>query len=262
MIKKIIKWLLLFFAILIMALHFFQEKLIFLPEELPKEYVYSFPQRFEEVNLKTEDEVTINALHFKVDNPKGVILYFHGNKGNLKRWGTIASYFTQFNYDVFVIDYRGYGKSTGGFNEKRMYTDAQLCYNYLKKQYSEDEIIIYGRSLGTTFATFVASQNAPKKLILEAPFFNLHDAAKHQYVLVPKFLVKYKFNTNKYMKNVKCSIAIFHGTDDWVTSYDGGKRLFKEATVTDKQFITIEQGSHNNLVEFELYKNKIKDLLK
>jgi alpha-beta hydrolase superfamily lysophospholipase len=261
MIRKIIKWLLLFFVVLFMVLYFLQEKLIFHPEDLPKDYTYNFSQKFEEVNLESKDKITLNTLHFKVENSKGVIIYFHGNKGNLKRWGEIASYFTQFNYDVFVIDYRGYGKSTGKFNEKAMYGDAQLCYEYVKQQYSEKDIVVYGRSLGTTFAAYIASQNKPKQLILEAAFFNLIDAAKHQYIYVPKFLLKYKFNTNEYIKNVSCPIVFFHGTDDWITPYEGSKRLFKEATSNDKHFITIENGSHNNLMEYQLYKEKVKKFL-
>ena len=98
--------------IIMSFLHLFQEKIIFLPEAIDKEYVYQFPFDFEEINLTTTDSQTINALHIKAKNPKGIVLFFHGNKGNLIRWGEITSYFTQFNYDVLVIDDRGYGKST------------------------------------------------------------------------------------------------------------------------------------------------------
>ena len=172
--RKVVVFLLALLLLIMGLLHVFQEKIIFLPEPINKEYVYQFPFDFEEVNLKTKDNQTINALHIKAENPKGIILYFHGNQGNLIRWGEITSYFTQFKYDVFVIDYRGYGKSTGVFNETQMYNDALLSYNYVKKQFPEDKIIVYGRSLGTTFATKVASENKPKHVILEAPFYNLH----------------------------------------------------------------------------------------
>ena len=260
-ILKIAKWLLIVYVLLLIGAYFFQEKLIFYPEELSQDYKYTLTGDFEEINLTTVDNAIINALHLKVDDTKGVILYFHGNAGNLERWSKVVSFFTQFDYDVFVIDYRNYGKSTGVFNEEKMFKDAQLCYDYVKGKYKENDIVVYGRSLGTTFATKVASNNSPKQLILEAPFFSLLDIAKQRYSLIPSFLLKYKFQTDKYIKKVKCSVTIFHGTDDWVTPYEGGKRLFDEVIIDNKQFITIENAGHNNLIEYDLYKEKLKRLL-
>ena len=261
MVKKIVKIVVILYVMLNVGLYFFQEKLIFRPEKLTHDYAYTFDKEFEEININTDDNSVLNALHFKVENSKGIILYFHGNKGNLQRWGNVVSPFTDYGYDVFVMDYRGYGKSTGKFNEVDMYNDAQFCYDYLKKQYSEKDIIAYGRSLGATFATSIASKNNLRQLILEAPFFNLIGAAKHQYFFIPKLLLKYKFNTNKYIKKVNCPIMVFHGTEDWITPYEGGKLLLNEATSKEKEFVTIEGGSHNNLMEYELYKEKVKKFL-
>lgn len=261
MVKKIVKTVVILYVMLNVGLYFFQEKLIFRPEKLTHDYAYTFDKAFEEINIETDDNSVLNALHFKVENSKGIILYFHGNKGNLQRWGNVVSPFTDYGYDVFVMDYRGYGKSTGKFNEADMYKDAQLCYDYLKKQYSEKDIIAYGRSLGATFATSIASKNNLRQLILEAPFFNLIGAVKHQYLFIPKFLLKYKFNTNKFIKSVNCPIMVFHGTEDWITPYQGGKLLLNEATSKEKEFVTIEGGSHNNLMEYELYKEKVKKFL-
>ncbi len=260
-ILRVVKWLLFVYALLLAVAYFFQEKLIFHPKKLPQAHEFSLAGNFNEVNLTTQDNKVINALHLKVRSPKGVILYFHGNAGSLERWGQIVSFFTEFDYDVFVIDYRNYGKSTGAFNETNMYKDAQLSYDFLKDNYKEEEIVIYGRSLGTTFATKVASENNPRQLILEAPFFSLIDIAKERFFLIPAILLKYKFETNEFIKDVKCSLTIIHGTEDSVTPYEGGKKLFKEAKIKDKQFITIEEGRHNNLIEFDLYKENIKTLL-
>ena len=245
--------------ILIMGLlHVFQEKVIFLPEPIDTEYVYQFKFDFEEVNLKTADNQTINALHIKAKNPKGIILYFHGNQGNLIRWGKITSYFTQFNYDVFVIDYRGYGKSTGDYNETQMYNDALLSYQHVKKQFSEENIIVYGRSLGTTFAIKVGSENNPKHVILEAPFYNLHHAANFKYKVIPKFILNFKFKSNEYISKIKSPITIFHGTADKTTPIDGAKQLFELISTTDKEFIPLEKGTHHNVRDFEKYTTTLK----
>jgi len=262
MIKKIIFIIVGIYLLLLVGLFFFQEKIIFQSKKLDKNFTYSFDKEFEEINLKTEDSSIINALHFKVKDSKGIILYFHGNKGSLERWGNIASTFTDYGYDVFVLDYRGYGKSTGKRNEKKLYDDALLCYNYIKKSYSENNIILYGRSLGGTFATYIAAKHKPKKLILEAPFYNLANTANFHYPFSPIFLLKYKFPTNEYIPEVTCSVTIFHGTKDNITPYKGGKKLFDRITTKNKEFITIDDGTHHNLMLSNLYKEIITTLLK
>jgi alpha-beta hydrolase superfamily lysophospholipase len=259
--RKVILTLLALLLLIMGLLHLFQEKVIFLQEPIDVKYVYQFPFDFEEVNLKTEDNKTINALHIKAKKPKGIILYFHGNQGNLIRWGEITSYFTQFNYDVFVIDYRGYGKSTGDFNETKMYNDALLSYEYVKQQFDEQNIVVYGRSLGTTFATKVGSENNPKHVVLEAPFYNLHHAANYKYKVIPKFILNFKFKSNKYITKIKSPITIFHGTEDTTTPIEGSKQLFELITTTKKEFISLKKGTHHNVRDFEEYTNALKSIL-
>ena len=243
--------------------YLFQEKFIFQNEKLKSDYKFSFEQNFEEINLKTDGNNTINALLFKAENPKGVLLYFHGNRGNLVRWGKISSYFTKYNLDVFVMDYRSYGKSKGKFNENSMYNDAQVCYDYLKERYSENRISIYGRSLGCTFAVRTAVDNNPKQLILEAPFYNLTDAVRYHYPLLPfKFLLKYKFNTNMYISKVGCKTTIFHGTKDDVVPFSSGKKLYDESNLSQTSFIRIEEGTHHNLFDFLIYQDELSILFR
>lgn len=260
---KILVILFIIYLLSALILFLIQEKIIFQPVKLDKNHQYSFKQHFEEVNLKTADDNNINAIHFKVDNPKGIILYFHGNKGNLVRWGTITSYFTKYNYDVFVIDYRSYGKSTGNFDESLMYNDAQLCYDYLKKHYSEDKITIYGRSLGCTFAIKTASLNNPKQLILEAPFYNLTDVAKFHYPFMPfKLLMKYKFESNLFIENVTSKTTVFHGTEDEVIQIRSSEKLVKKSNNKITSYIIIENGTHHNLFDYKIYQDTIAKLLK
>ena len=253
---------LLIYLVSMLILFLNQEKIIFQSVKLNSNHKFSIAQNFKEINLQTTDNNIINAIHLKVNKPKGIVLYFHGNKGNLDRWVEIASYFTNLNHDVFVIDYRSYGKSTGNFNENLMYKDAQVCYNYVKKQYSEDKITIYGRSLGCTFALKVASSNQPRQIVLEAPFYNLTSVAKYHYPLMPyKLLMKYKFESNTFIKNVNCKTTIFHGTNDKVIPYESGKKLFSNSNKNTTNFITLKKGTHHNLMRFDLYKNTIKELL-
>lgn len=258
MILKILIVVIILYLISTISLYLLQEKLIFLNKRLDANYKYTFTENFEELYLKTEDNQSINALLFKANNPKGVILYFHGNKGNLTRWGKIASEFTKYNHDILVMDYRSYGKSTGKFNENMMYKDAVLCYDYLKERYGEDKISVYGRSLGTTFATKVASIRNPQQLILEAPFCNLQNVIDYHYPLLTQdFLLKYKFRTDSLIGMVKCPTTIFHGTEDRVIPIASSKKLFEKLQKNNTNYIEIEKGTHHNLKEFKEYINTI-----
>ncbi|WP_252723870.1 alpha/beta hydrolase [Winogradskyella psychrotolerans] len=244
------------------ALYFFQEKLLFFPSTLEGDYQYQFQYKFEELFFKTEENASINALHFKVDNPKGVILYFHGNAGDLSRWGTVAEYFVALHYDVLIMDYRTYGKSIGKLSEAAFYKDAQYCYDYLLGQYSESDITIYGRSLGTGIASYVASKNNPKQLILETPYFSILDVAKGRFPILPvKQLLKYQFPTYQFLPKATCPITIIHGTADAVVPYTSGEKL-SGLNIENLNFITVEDAGHNNLIAFEDYHSTINTILK
>jgi pimeloyl-ACP methyl ester carboxylesterase len=243
------------------AIYFFQEKILFLPTTLEQDYQYEFDYPFEELFLKTDDDVTINALHFKAENSKGVILYFHGNAGDLSRWGKLTEYFVARQYDVLVMDYRTYGKSTGTLSEHAFYRDAQYCYDYLLKQYSETKITLYGRSLGTGIASYLASKNQPKQLILETPYYSILDVAEHRFSMFPlKKLLKYHFPTFEYLPKTSCLVTILHGTEDSVVPYASGKKLLGLG-IDNLNFITVDGGNHNNLMDFDDYHNSINGLL-
>ncbi len=262
MIKRIAAALVIVSCVILILLYMFQEKIIFPTEKLDKNFVFSFRQEFEEVNLNTDDGETINALHFKVKHPKGIILFFHGNKGNLSRWGNLVSYLETYQYDVFVIDYRNYGKSTGSYDEKKMYQDGLLAYNYVKQQFFENQIVVYGRSLGCTFATRVATQNNPKHLVLEAPFYNMKRGVRFFSKLAPTFIIKYKFRTDFDIPKVKSPVTFFHGDADKTTSFEESNELFELVTSKQKEFVPISKGTHHNLKEFDIYKTKLTHILR
>lgn len=245
------------------SIYFLQEKIMFQPTVLAQDYKFQFNYPFEELFFKTEKDAIINALHFRAKNPKGVILYFHGNAGDLSRWGKIVEYFVEKGYDVLVMDYRTYGKSTGKLSEKALYHDAQFCYDYLKKGYSESDITIYGRSLGTGIGTYIAASHHPKQLILETPFYSMIDVARNRVPIIPvKQLMRYEFPTYKFIKQVKCPITMFHGTNDRVVSLKSAEKLFNSVSAENVTFTIIKGGSHNNLSDFEVYHQLINKVFK
>jgi len=245
-----------------LGLYFFQEKFIFINgKKLNKNHPYKFANKFDEVFIKTTKNNQINALHFKQIQPKGVVLFCHGNYGNLLKWGHRVAYLLEYNYDVLVFDYRNYGKSTGNFNEEEMYTDGLSVYNYVKKQYKEENIVVYGYSLGGTFATRIASENNPKELVLEAPFYNLKQAVQYYSRVAPTFLLKYAFRTDKDITKVKAPITIFHGNEDKTTSFRQSKNLIELVTSIKKEYLEIDKGTHHNIRDSAVYMDKLKEIL-
>lgn len=260
--KKTILYLSLAYILICSMAYLFQEKLIFLPTKLPQDYTYTFEFPFEEFTLTASDGAKLNALHLKSNNPKGVILYFHGNAGDLSRWAPITNLFTKLDYDVIVMDYRTYGKSTGTLSEEALYNDASLFYAYALTHYPEDEIVVYGRSLGTGLATYLAANNSPKKLLLETPYYSIADVAKKRFPIFPvKTLLKYKLPSNTYILDASCPVVIFHGTDDKVVAYDSGARLAGLVPKNQLDFVTIAGGGHNNLIAFKEYRNALLKVL-
>ncbi len=251
-----------FYGLLCGVIYFFQENLIFLPTVLKQEHVFEMDNFFEEITLETNDGAKLNGLHFKVENSKGAILYFHGNAGDLQRWGQLVEFFVELDYSVIVMDYRGYGKSTGKKSMENLYADSELWYEFAKQQYHENEIIVYGRSLGTTFATYLASRNQPKNLILETPFYSIEEVAKSRFPFLPiSSLLHYKFPTFQYINKVSCPITIYHGTNDNVIDFKQGERLFNSIKKENKTLISVPNGGHNDLVSFEEYMNTIEEVL-
>ncbi|GAA4274762.1 alpha/beta fold hydrolase [Aquimarina gracilis] len=253
----------LFYSIIIIILYIFQENILFQPEELSDDYVFQFDHPFEEFFIETEEGVCLNGLHFTNENPKGVILYFHGNRGNLRRWGEIVVFFAKKQYDVVVMDYRSYGKSKGEITEKNLYNDAQLFYNYVLRNYPEDQITVYGRSIGTGIATKIASQNQPCNLILETPYYDIKDIVESWFPHFPTdALLRYKIPSGNFIQEVTCTVTIFHGTNDGVVPYKTGTKLFKSIPTSNKEMITIPGGSHNDLIEFQVYHETIDKVLR
>lgn len=251
-----------FFIIVCSILYFFQEKLIFFPQKLEKNYVFDFNQKFEEINIVTSDGKKLNSLLFKAEHSKGLIFYLHGNAGNLSSWGKVAKTYTDLNYDIFILDYRGFGKSEGSINnQNQLFEDNQTVYNKIKERYNEDQIIILGYSIGTGMASKLASMNKPKLLILQAPYYNLTDLMQHNYKFIPTFILKYKFSTNEYLKNCKMPVAVFHGMQDEVIYYGAALKLQHEFKPNDT-LITLQNQGHNGMTDNEDYKLQVSKLLK
>jgi pimeloyl-ACP methyl ester carboxylesterase len=241
--------------------YFLQDKLIFKPEKLKQDFQFRYDVPFREYFFDIEPGVRINGLHFFREKPKGLILYFHGNTRSIKGWARYAKDFYRYDYDVLLVDYRGFGKSTGKRSEKEMMSDMQYIYGQLKQQYGEEHLIIYGRSLGSGFATKLASDNHPRYLILDAPYFNFLRVIERFLPILPmRVVLRYHLRTDLWLPKVKCHTYILHGTKDLLIPIRHSEALQKIAP-NKITLIRIEGGKHNNLPSFDEYHNFIRDIL-
>jgi fermentation-respiration switch protein FrsA (DUF1100 family) len=241
--------------------YFFQDYFFFRPEMLPKNFEYRYPFPFTEHTFEMEDGGVINALQFKVPNSQGVVFYLKGNSRSLKGWGKFAKDFVSKGYDFFMIDYRGFGKSKGRRTESILLNDAQTVYKWLSKEYPEEQIVVYGRSLGSGIGARLASWNDPRMLILDSPYFSFyHQIRRYGWWIPLRYLLRYHLRTDQFLKKVTCPIYIIHGNKDRLISYAQGKRLH-EISADRSTLITIEGGGHNNLPNFPEYHEHLYDIL-
>jgi pimeloyl-ACP methyl ester carboxylesterase len=238
-----------------------QEKLIFKPEKLKHDFLYKYNVPFKELFFDIAPGVRINGLHFCVENPHGLILYFHGNTRSIKGWSKYARDFYRYDYDVVMVDYRGFGKSTGKRSEREMLNDMQVVYATLASQYQENHLILYGRSLGSGFATKLASDNNPRYLILDAPYYSFKKVVQRFLPILPmQFVLRYHLQTDKWIKKVKCPIYILHGTKDWLIPIKHSEKL-QAINPRKITLIRIHGAMHNNLPSFPEYHNFVRDIL-
>ncbi len=240
-----------------------QADILFNPNKLPADYEYAFSGKFEEYSIKVDKKISISGALFHCDfQSKGLVFYLHGNSGSIDRMQNIANVFLDNNYDFFMFDYRGFGKSQGKIkSEKKFHNDIQIAYDSLIKLYKEKDIVIVGYSIGSGPATILASKNNPKLLILKAPYYSIPDLAKQYINNAPTFLFRYKFETYKYITQVKCPITIFHGEKDEVI-YHGSSEKLKPLLKSEDSLITLKNQLHNGIRENPIYLMELKQLLR
>jgi fermentation-respiration switch protein FrsA (DUF1100 family) len=238
------------YLIIIMISCSAQNKLIFFPKKLDQTYQFNNEFDPEEVFIKTPDSITLNGLFFSSNSNK-VILYLHGNAGSIDTWQHVYKKFKALGYNFFIIDYRGYGKSTGKISEKGLYIDGLCALNYLKSRgFNDNDIILFGSSLGTGIAVEIASSNQIGSLILQSPYTSIKKLATEKYpYLFPSLYLDYDFNSINKINQVKSPILVIHGKQDELIPFDHGKQIY-DAYKGVKMILPIEAGHHNNLTEF------------
>lgn len=260
---RLLNILLVIYLLIGVAAYFFQDRFLFHPEIIAKEKKFNFPVPYKETNVVLDEAYTMDVVQFLTDDSlaKSVVLYFHGNRKNIEWYAKYAPAFTSKGYEVWMIDYPGFGKSSGKLTEQILYDYAEQLYVMAKAKYNADNIIIYGKSLGTGIAAWLASKKSAKRLILETPYYSITSLASHYLPVYPiGRLLKYKLPTYAHINIINAPITIFHGTGDNVIPYSNAAKL-KPLLNPKDEFITIPKGEHNNLSEFPLFKEKLDSVL-
>ncbi len=244
-----------------LLIYFFQHKFIFQPEKLSPDFKFAYDNlKAEEKYAEPEPGAKISFLHFQVDDPKGVVIYLKGNTKSIKGWGKFAIDFTRLGYEVVMMDYRGFGKSTGKRTVEAMKRDTQFIYDIVKEEFSENKITVYGRSLGSGFAARLAAKNNPRLLILISPLYSLLRTIHRYLPFMPaKPFLRYNIPTFQYLKNVRCPVKIIHGSDDKLVPINTAIDLSEINPKLTRLYVILRAG-HIDIHQFEEYHHVIEEI--
>lgn len=218
----------------------------------PRDNLVAFPDNynieFEDVNFSSRDKVLLNGWFIKGTSGK-VILFCHGNFGNISQRLDMIQELYSLGYDVFIFDYRGFGRSNGVPSEEGLYNDALGAYDYLKERgYENRDIILFGRSLGGVVAIFLASVVKDfRGLIVDSSFSSSQDLSYDFFGFkFPRFIISNRLESIKRIKDITIPKLIIHSEDDDLIPFHHGKKLFETAS-DPKKFLKIK-GFHNSCI--------------
>ncbi|HEY9202378.1 MAG TPA: alpha/beta hydrolase [Gammaproteobacteria bacterium] len=231
-------------------MYLLQPGMVFYPTAAINETPAEWQMPYEAANIDTADGKRLHVWYIpaSVDSQtKPVLLFFHGNAGNISHRRASLEIFHQLGLNQLIIDYRGYGKSTGTPSEDGLYIDAMAAWDYLvdNKGFHADQIIVFGRSLGGSVAAQLASRVQPRGLILESSFSSARDVAQHTFPLLSHLLyLRYDFNSLERLTQISAPLLILHSPQDEIIPYESAEKLFNAAQ-QPKTFVQL-RGDHNN----------------
>jgi len=233
-------------GLLILALTGCVASYIYYPERDIRFTPNSVGLAYTNVTLETSDGVNINAWWVPVKNPRAIVLFCHGNGGNVGYYLETLQVFNRLGLSALIFDYRGYGRSGGSPSEKGTYLDAEAAWSYLTqaRKIAPRQIIFWGRSLGGAIAARTAAGHRCGLLILESAFTSVPEVAQAHIAWLPAWvLARYRYETSRFLKRVTVPTLVIHSPDDEIIPYSLGQKLF-ETLEGPKAFLEIK-GSHN-----------------
>lgn len=258
-----LKIFLLLYCLIGIGIYYLQDKIFFHPLSVPESRAYHFEQPFRELNIPYNRSANINIVQFYDSTAvnRGVILYFHGNKNNIEWYAHKAAFLTGEGYEVWMIDYPGYGKSSGDFSETALYEWSDQLYKLARARFAADSIVIYGQSLGSGIAAWLAAHHSNRALIMEAAYYSFPSLLSNYLPIFPaQKMIHFKIPTWQYLQQVEAPVLILHGSSDWTIPLRNAEKLKPFLKKTDT-FRVIPGAGHNDIPSTAEYKQSVHQFL-
>jgi len=237
------------YAGLMLVLYFFQARLVFYPET-GREIIATPSQAglpYEEIRLTTSDGLSLHGWYIPAPQPRGTVLFLHGNAGNISHRIDSVQMFHRLGYSTLIFDYRGYGNSGGTPSEQGTYRDAEAAWRYLTEQrrIPSCRIVLFGESLGGAVGAWLAARQKPAALVIASGFTSVPGLARHFYPYLPvQWLARIRYDTEKSLRAVAVPVLIAHSPEDEIVPFEHGRALFAAAN-PPKRFLELA-GGHND----------------
>ncbi len=245
------------------AIRFLEWKMIYFPRVEIEATPDLLGLKFEDITFIAEDGVKLNGWWIPHPQARGTLIHCHGNAGNLGHRVELAARLHQLGVNVFLFDYRGYGKSLGRPSERGLACDARAAYEFVRAQYGDAErppVVLHGQSLGGAVAAQLALEKKVRGLILESAFTSVPDMARQLYPGLPLHrLLATRFDTLDHVQHLTLPKLIAHSPADEVVPFEMGRRLFA-AAAPPKQFVALT-GGHNDGLWTPDFERALRDLL-
>lgn len=233
-----------------------QERLLFFPETLPAQHALADEPGVRELTVAVPG-AQLSVLHLRLPAPKGVVFFLHGNAGNLATWFTNTQLYRRANYDLVMMDYRGYGKSTGRIeSEAQLHADVAAVWEAVAPHYRGSKLVVYGRSLGSGLAArltadLAAAGRAPELTVLVSPYSSVRELTAEFYPWVPSAVLRYPLDTTVHARTHGPRVLLIHGDQDELIGLHHARRL--HAALPGARLEVIHGAAHNDVHLFPSY---------
>jgi uncharacterized protein len=252
------------YAAALAYLWFRQERLLFEPEPLPADESLFSDADVREFMVDVPG-AKLSVAQLKLPDPRGVVFYLHGNSGNLRKWFVGLDAFRELNFDVVMMDYRGYGRSTGRIeSELQLHADVQAVWNQIAQQYEGKRIVISGQSLGTGLAAHLSAQLCsagfpPDLLLLISAYSSMHAVADQHYPWVPSRVLRYPLRTVDHAGKLNCPVMLVHGDQDELIPHHHSEAI--RAVLPQCQLVLLEGAGHSDVHEHPSFREHLSSAL-
>lgn len=239
------------YALVLAALWFGQEKLLFDPVPLSADHVFKVDGDVRETWIEVPG-ARLNALHLQLPQPDGVVFFLHGNSGNLDTWFVNVDFYRKSNMDMFMVDYRGYGKSSGHIqSQAQLDADVLAAWHTIAARYAGKRRVIFGRSIGTGLAATLAAQVQPEQTILVSAYESMLALSAAHYPWVPNAVLRYPLRTDLALPRIQGPLLLAHGEKDLLIAPAHSQRL--QVLVPRAKLLIVPDAAHNDLQDFSVY---------